>query len=275
MGGTIKSIVREPLVHFLLAGFCVFLFSAWRGDAVDPASRTITISAPIVDRLAQGWAQTWQRHPNDAELDGLIRDYVKEEVFYREAKRLGLDEDDSVIRRRLRSKMEFLAGAEVENETPDEGVLARWLAKNPQKYEPDARYSFDQIYLGSSGSETGKVGAVKAQLHAGADWKQLGRPISLPASGERVAKTDVLRDFGDAFLQSLSGLKPGEWSGPIASGFGEHLVRLRAITAPTTPKLADVRQAVENDWRAATLRDRETKAYKVLLDSYTIRIAKP
>lgn len=275
MGGTIRSLGREPLVHFLLAGLVVFLVSAWQGNVVDPASRTITISAPVVDRLAQGWTQTWQRRPTDAELDGLIRDYIKEEVFYREAKRLGLDEDDSVIRRRLRSKMEFLAGAEVEAETPDEATLTAWLAKNPQKYAPDARYSFDQIYLGAGDASLQDVAAVRRQLRAGADWKTLSKSISLTATGEGVAKSDIVRDFGGDFAHSLSGLKPGEWSGPIASGFGEHLVRLRAITAPSVPQLKDVRQAVENDWRAATLRDRETRAYQALLDSYTIRIAKP
>ena len=154
----LKPLLREPLVHFLLAGLAVFLFSAWRGEEVDPASRTITIDEEQVSRLVASWQQTWQRPPTQAEIDGLIRDHIKGEIYYREAKRLGLDEDDTVIRRRLRAKMEYLAAAQVENATPDDATLQQWLDRNPARYTANAAYSFDQIYLAAQDEAAARHG---------------------------------------------------------------------------------------------------------------------
>ena len=273
----LRAALKEPLVHFLLAGLALFLFFAWRGDAVDPESRTITITEAQVERLAASWAQTWQRPPTEAEIDGLIRDFVKEEVYYREGMRLGLDQDDTIIRRRIRSKMEFLASSELENEAPDDAILQAMLDKNPQAYAKDARYSFDQIYLTAQDEAAARTRATQmlAALNSGADWQKLGDAISLPRSPEAVDRTRIASDFGDDFAASLAGLKPGAWAGPVASGFGLHLIRIRAVQASAKPKLADVRQRLENDWRAQTVKDREVKAYQALLDGYTIRIAKP
>lgn len=273
----IRSAFNEPLVHFLLAGLALFAFFAVRGEPVDPESRTITITEQQVERLAANWAQTWQRPPTQAEIDGLIRDYIKEEVYYREGLRLGLDQDDTIIRRRIGSKMEFLASSELENERPGDAALQEMLDRNPQRYAANTRYSFDQIYI-SAQDETaarGRAAAWLAALGRGADWQKLGDAISLPRSSENADRDRLTGDFGEGFSAELAKLKVGEWSGPIASGFGLHLVRVRNVQVSGKPKLADVRQAVENDWRSQTGRDREAKAYQTLLNSYTIKIAKP
>ena len=268
-----RALLREPLVHFVVAGFCIFLVSMWRGEAADPASRTITITESQISRLSASWQQTWRRPPGQGDIDAMIRDYIKEEIYYREAKRIGLDEDDSVVRRRLRSKMEYLAGAEVENALPDDATLNRWLQKHHSRFVPDAAYSFDQIYLGPD--DAGQAALILKNLSAGKAWKGQSEPISLPESLTYAQRIEVTRLFGEQFAESLSVLPPGPWTGPVASGFGWHLVRVRDVRRPSKPQLADVRQAVENDWRAATYKDREAKAYQVLLDGYTIRIAKP
>lgn len=268
---------KEPLVHFLLAGLALFLFFAWRGDAVDPESRTIIITEEQVERLAASWAQTWQRPPSQTELDGLIRDFVKEEIYYREGLRLGLEQDDPIIRRRIRSKMEFLAISELENEVPSDAALQALLDKSPQAYARDARYSFDQIYLGAQDEAAARSRAkqILESLKNVVDWQKQGDAISLPRSPENVDRTRIAAEFGDEFADALAGLKAGAWSGPVSSGFGLHLVRIRAVQTSAKPKLADVRQQLENDWRAQTVKDREAKAYQTLLDGYTIKIAIP
>lgn len=264
--------LREPLVHFLIAGFAVFAFLAWRGAPADPASRTIQIDAVQVSQLAQRFIQTWQRAPTADELDGLIRDHIKEEVYYREALRLGLDSEDSIIRQRLRSKMEYLAKAEVENAVVGDAVLQRWLDKNAGGYALGTRYSFDQIYL----RKAGDAASIKTSLSHGADWSTLGAPISLPKSLNDADAKQIARDFGEVFAQALAALPSGDkWAGPIASGFGQHLVRVRSVTLGQKPKLAEIRQQVENDWRVETAKTREAAAYQALLDGYTITIAKP
>lgn len=279
MGGTkdiegiVRRVLREPLVHFLVAGFLVFLLFSWRGEAVDPASRTITITEAQVARLSASWQQTWRRPPSQREIDALIRDYIKEEVYYREARRLGLDEDDSVIRRRLRSKMEYLAGAQVESAQPGDATLRAWLDRYPGRFAASATYSFDQIYLGADTS--GDAAAILRDMSSGADWAVQGEQISLPKSLDNTARGEVERQFGTAFAGSLAVLSPGTWTGPVTSGFGSHLVRVRMVGMPSKPELDDVRQAVENDWRAATYKMREAKAYQALLSGYTIRITQP
>ncbi len=197
--------------------------------------------------MAASWAQTWQRPPTQAEIDGLIRDYVKEEVYYREGLRLGLDQDDMIIRRRIRSKMEFLASSELENEAPTDATLLALLDKNPQAYAADARYSFDQIYLAAQDEAAARTRATQmlGALNKGTDWQSLGDAISLPRSPDNVDRARIAADFGDEFAAALAGLKPGQWSGPVASGFGLHLVRIRAVQASAKPSLADVRQRLE------------------------------
>jgi peptidyl-prolyl cis-trans isomerase C len=268
--GKAQAWLREPLVHFMLAGLLVFFFSMWRGESVDPASRTINITAEQVARLSASWEKMWRRPPSPGDIDALIRDYIKEEVYYREARRLGLDEDDAVIRRRLRSKMEFLASAQVESVRPDDRVLEDWLEKHPARFAADAVYSFDQIFLGSVNASL-----VLKAVSSGADWTNQGEQISLPKSLESASQSEVERQFGADFVRSLATASRGKWVGPIASGFGPHLVRLRQVETKARPWLAEVRQAVENDWRAETYQTREAKAYQALLDGYTIRIEKP
>ena len=268
-----RHLLREPLVHFLLVGLAIFAFSAWRGEPVDPASRTIDIDEEQVSQLAAQFVQGWQRAPSPAELDGLIRDYIKEEVYYREALRLGLEADDAIIRRRLRSKMEYLAKAQAENAVADDATLQAWLDKNVARYAGGGSVSFDQIYVGPQGDAEGNV---RSALTAQREWEGLGQPISLPPSLDNADREEVAKLFGTGFAQLIFALpQSDEWKGPLTSGFGKHLVRVRAKAAGRPPKLSEVRQRIENDWRAETAKAREAEAYQALLDGYTIRIAKP
>lgn len=273
----LRGWLREPLVHFLLAGLAVFMWSAWRGNAVDPASRTIAIDAPQVERLVQGWTQTWQRPPTQPEIDGLIRDFIKEEIYYREALRLGLDQDDTVIRRRLMSKMEFLAAAQVENATPTDAQLQQWLDSHRSRYASESKFSFDQIYVTATNevSARRRAASLLTQVRAGADWESLGDPLSVPRNMEAADSQAIARDFGDDFATQLAAAPEGQWSGPISSGFGLHIVRVRRVTATGPVTLSEVRQRVENDWRAATIEQRLNRAYQALLDGYTITIVRP
>lgn len=266
--------LKEPFVHFLIGGLALFAFFGLRGSDVDPESRVITIDEKQVSRLAASWQQIWQRPPTPAEIDNLIRDHIKEEVYYREALRLGLDKDDTVIRRRLRMKMEFLATAEAENAPVSDAILQAWLDRNAGRYATGARYSLDQIYLGDgdAGAATAKV---RAAIAAGRAWETLGNSISLPASVDAQPREAIAREFGEEFAVQLARLKPGGWVGPVPSGFGNHLVRVRRVDPGQPAQLPEVRQQVENDWRAATQKAREAQAYQALLDGYTIKIAKP
>jgi peptidyl-prolyl cis-trans isomerase C len=272
------QVLREPLVHFLLAGLAIFLIYGSFGGAVDSSDRRIAVTEEQVKRLASQWTQTWQRAPNPDELDGLIRDYIKEEIYYREALRMGLDKDDTIVRRRMRSKMEFLATSEAENMTASDAQLQAWLDKNPAKYAADPIYSFDQIYISAADGEEAAVARAKTllkQVQGGEKPDALGDALSLPRTLDGALQFEINRQFGEEFALALKSLPTGVWRGPVASGFGLHLVRIRAVISSKQTKLADVRKTVENDWREATRVKREAQAYQALLDGYEIDIEKP
>jgi hypothetical protein len=265
----IKSLAREPLVHFLIAGAALFALNGLYGGE-DAQDRSISIDEEQVARLAGQWQQQWRRQPSPKELDGLIRDHIKDEIYYREAMRLRLDIDDPVIRRRLRSKMEFLASAQAENTPPTEAELARYYAANNARYASDPVYGFDQLYFGDDEA------AARRAVTLLNDGKTLtARAISLPAGMEKAGASEIGKLFGDDFTESLRALPVGRWSGPVQSGFGLHAVRIRAATASRVAPLTEISQRVTNDWRAETRLKREAAAYQALLDGYDIRIEKP
>jgi len=272
------AVLREPFLHFVLLGLLIFAFNAWRGGVGDPADRRIVVSQAEVQRLIGQWMQTWRRPPTPCEVDALIRDHVKEEVYYREALHLGLDRNDEVVRRRMRAKMEFLAVSQLEQQTPTDATLQAWLDSHPAQYAQGARYSLDQVYVtarqGDAAADA-RAAAILRRLRGGTDWHRAGDPLDAPGHVEAADSATLTATFGSDFATAVAGLPTGRWAGPVRSGLGLHLVRLRQVMPGHPPKLAEVRQTVENDWRAATLARREADGYQALLDAYDVRIEKP
>ena len=261
---------HEPLVHFLIGGLLLFAFFAWRGEEVDPASRSIDISREQQARIALQFERTMQRPPTDGELDVLADQYVREEVLYREALRLGLDNDDAVIRKRMAQKMDYLAASRAETQQPSGATLQGWLDKHPGRFAPDSRFSFDQLWF----TEKSSAEAAKVRLDAEGRWQDLGERISLPPSLDDASRSDVTARFGSEFVTNLEGAAKDEWIGPLRSGFGFHLIRLRDATSGPVPPLAEIRGQVENDWRAATMAKRRDEAFRILRDSYDVTLEK-
>lgn len=270
MMAKLKPLLAEPLVHFLGAGLLIFLVLGGT-QAVNPDSRKITVTEAQVQQLAQNFAGIWRRPPTEAEIDRLIRNFIREEIYYREALKLGLDENDTIIRRRLRTKMEELSTAEAQSAVPSEAALQKMLDDNPAKYAADARYSFEQIWLGADGDAE----AALAKIKSGAASKDVGQTISLPEKMIDAEAFEIDRRFGEGFAAKLADSKTGDWAGPVTSGFGAHLVKVTQAKAAQKPKLADVRQALENDWRSGNVEKRKEAAFQALLEDYDIEIEAP
>ena len=272
------ALLREPFLHFVLLGLLIFAFNAWRGAIGDPSDRRIVVNQAEVQRLVGQWMQTWRRPPTPGEVDALIRDHVKEEVYYREALHLGLDRNDEVVRRRMRAKMEFLAVSQLEQQTPSDATLQAWLDSRPAQFAQGAHYSLDEVYVTARPGDTAaqaRATAILRRLQGGADWRSAGDPLDAPGRVQAADLATLSATFGPDFAEAVPSLPVGRWAGPVRSGLGLHLVRLRQVTPGHPPKLADVRQAVENDWRAATLARREAEGYQALLNAYDVRIEKP
>lgn len=269
---TARRLLREPLVHFLIAGAFVFMLLSDR--APDLGERRIVVDERVVAALVNRFQDSFRRLPTKDETDGLIRDWVQDQVYYREALNLGLDKDDEVIVRRLRRKMEAMAVAEAESRSPSDAELQALIDKDPARYTEDPRTSFEQVYLGAdTPGNRQQAEAALARLRRGE--AVTGLPLPLPGSFQDVSGDDISAQFGDEFAIALRNVAPGGWTGPLASGLGLHLVRVSARKAPQPPSLDKVRQRVENDWRAtANARARE-EAYARILKGYDVVIEQP
>ena len=269
---TARRLLREPLVHFLIAG--AFVFMLLSGRAPDLGERRIVVDERVVAALVNRFQDSFRRLPTKDETDGLIRDWVQDQVYYREALNLGLDKDDEVIVRRLRRKMEAMAVAEAESRSPSDAELQALIDKDPARYTENPRTSFEQVYLGAdTPGNRQQAEAALARLRRGE--AVTGLPLPLPGSFQDVSDDDISAQFGDEFAIALRNVAPGGWTGPLASGLGLHLVRVSARKAPQPPSLDKVRQRVENDWRAtANARARE-EAYARILKGYDVVIEQP
>ncbi len=141
------KLVREPLVHFLLLGLGLFVLFGIVGDSDDAPTGRIEVSAARIAQLNEIFTRTWQRSPTEQELEGLIEDHIREEVYYREALAMGLDRDDTIVRRRLRQKLEFFTDDLVAAVDPTEEQLEAYLSEHADAFRVPAQLSFRQIYF--------------------------------------------------------------------------------------------------------------------------------
>jgi peptidyl-prolyl cis-trans isomerase C len=265
----LRRLLKEPLVHFLIAGAMVFWLMS--GRPPDLGERRIVVSERIAGAIAQRFYDSFRRMPSQDELDGLIRDYVQDQVYYREALALGLDQNDEVVVRRMRRKMEGMAVADAESATPSDKDLQALIDKDPARYAEDPRTTFQQVYLGADSPENRAQADLKLkQLRAGQTAN--GVPAPLPARLEGASASEISGMFGDEFTLALRNQPPGQWVGPVASGLGLHLVRVDNRAAPAPPSLATVRQRVENDWRAAAVAKSRDESYARILEGYDVVI---
>lgn len=273
----VSRIAREPLVHFLLIGGVLFgVYGATaEPEATSPDNR-IVMTAGDIERLETLWQKRWQRPPTEAEVAGLINEQIREEVLYREALALGLDRDDTVIRRLLRQKFEFVTQDLAASREPSAEELAGWFEANREQYRTPPRLSFTQVYFdldrrGAAGEQAARV--VLASLRAGdagPDGLGDGRLLDRTYRGSTAQEVALL--FGQDFVNALMRLEPGVWSGPIASGYGLHLVRLEGRQVGVTPPLAEIEAKVRADWVHAQRQEANEAIYRQLLARYEVVI---
>ncbi|MBL8224206.1 MAG: peptidyl-prolyl cis-trans isomerase [Chromatiales bacterium] len=250
--GVRRNLLREPLVHFLAAGALLFVLYAVVGEGGDAPEDSITVSAARVEALAAGFERAWARPPTRAELDELIDEYVVEEIYYREALAAGLDRDDTVIRRRLRQKMEFLADPGPADATDAE--LEAHLARHAERFAGPGRTDFRHVFIAADGDAAAERRAARllAQLRSGQPVASLADPgdaTLLPSAMEGATDRDIESVFGGEVQAAIAGAPLGAWQGPVRSGYGWHLLQVTARVAGTAPPLDLVRPQVLADWQ--------------------------
>ena len=278
----LRSLAREPLVQFLLLGAALFAVDAWLRPPASPSGATeIVVSEARIRNLAQNFSRTWQRPPTREELDGLVEAHVREEVFYREAVALGLDRDDTIIRRRLQQKMEFVSEEAAALAKPTDEDLAKYLAANTEAFRVEPRVTFTQVYLDSRQRASRLETDAKRLLDAlnsakPPDPARTGdRLLMLEPRYENIDQRELERLFGAAFAEAVVKQPIGRWTGPVTSGFGAHLVRVDAVTPGTTPSLDKVRPLVEREWANVKRQEFSKAFYDKLRAKYRITVQMP
>jgi len=273
-----KRLLREPLLHFLLIGAALFVLYGLLNRGQSGAPREIVISEARVEALAGNFATVWMRPPTAVELKGLIDDYVAEEVYYREAVAMGLDQDDTVIRRRLRQKMEFISEDVAAATEPTEAQLQAYLEQHADKFALPATLTFQQVYLSPERRrEAVRADAEKllAELQAGrgpADPTEAGDATLLPATMEAASPQVIVNTFGEEFARQIDEAAVGQWSGPIESGFGLHLVKVSERVAGSAPSLAEIRPIVLREWQSEQRRALNESFLDTLRSKYEVRV---
>jgi hypothetical protein len=278
----LKSLLREPLLHFLLIGAALFLyFHVSGGGSAGPGSTRIVLSSGQIAHLEAGFTRTWSRPPTEAELKGLIDDWVREEVAVREAMSAGLDRDDTVIRRRLRQKLEFLVEDNAEASPPTDEELKAWLAQHADQYRTEPRVAFRQVFVSrerrGAKAEADAAAILKRLTAAGPSTRidDVGDATMLPMDFELAPLRDVDRTFGSGFAKQLDASEPGRWGGPIRSGYGLHLVLVRERVEGGLPNFEALRPVATREVLAQRRTRQLAAMYDRLLEKYRVVVERP
>jgi peptidyl-prolyl cis-trans isomerase C len=275
--------LKEPLLQFIFIGACIYAVYAWFGEPDNGvAERTVYISDAQVDSLAAAWEKRWNRLPTEQELAGLVRAYVREDILYREALAMGLDDNDHIIRRRLAQKLEFLTQDVVRLRQPTEGELQAYFALHRDEFRAPDLITFVQVFFnpdkrGDATLRDAERALEKLQAAGIPDPAELdsGDRLMLADYYADATVMDVRRALGSGFADSIMQLEPGRWHGPVLSGFGTHLIYVYEFKAAPPPELDSVRADVLDQWQQEQVEQFNAEYFATLQDRYDIVIEGP
>ncbi|ASY71572.1 hypothetical protein N181_30210 [Sinorhizobium fredii USDA 205] len=274
------KLLREPFFHFLLAGAGLFVAYTWLDDGVETRSqassvREIRVGEGELRWVSETWTRQWQRTPSPEELRGLVANLLKEELLAREARELGLDKDDTVVRRRLAQKMTFLIEDTARISEPDESDLRQFYDAHKDNFRRTGRVSFVHVFFDRSKRVNAATDAQQTLVRLAAD----GGPEQITNEGDRLLieaeiggadLNTVTARFGQDFAREIFSLPPGAWSGPIESAYGLHLVRVSEMIPGEVSPFAQVKVQVLEQWHEQQRRAYEERYFAELFKKYDI-----
>ena len=279
----IVRLLREPLTQFLLLGLLLFVGYHGLRRGGDPRGQPgrIELTADDVKQIGLAWVAQGRAAPSPEEMRSLIDARVREEILYREALAFGLDKDDTIVRRRMAQKMEFLFEDVAALREPTADELRAWFERNAERFTLPARATFRHLYFSPD-----RRGASAHDEAARALQKVAGTPMDSPEVaalgdpfmfqdyyGDR-APDDVARTFGPGFARALFQLTPGAWAGPIESGYGWHLVWVDAMTPARAPAFEEVEPDVRTGWIEDRRAEIRQKAFEGMRARYEVVLPK-
>ena len=271
--------LREPLIHFLLIGLALFVIYSFLFSPPGNQSNSnrIELTAADVNQLQVTWMAQWQRPATPDEMRGLIETRVRQEVLYREALTLGLDQNDEIIKRRLAQKMEFLAEDVSAIGAPKPEELKAWFEQNSAKFASPGRLTFRHLYFSpDKRGQQAKHDAEQALHSLSAkptdQAKESGDQFVDKNYFADVSTEQVIRVFGTTFSDSLFKMKSSQsWQGPLESGLGWHLVLIETITPGRIPSFEEVDpEQLKSEWTTEKREETKRKAFADIRKRYEI-----
>jgi hypothetical protein len=272
------KILKDPLLHFLAIGAALFAIAAWRGDTLDVGRERIVVTAAQVEQARAAAAVLQGREPTAEELAALVEPTVRDEVLYRRALALGLDENDDEVRRRLIEKMSYLTQDLADPAPTAAEDLRAFYSAQPALFTIPALVSFDQVFFspGARGAtlESDAAAGLTA-LQSGRAPAEVGDRTPLRESYDGAPREQVAVLFGEDIAAALFGAPPGDWTGPFRSDFGLHVVRLRSRSAERLPPFEEIETRVAEEFAAQRRREANERAYQEMRALYEIVIETP
>ena len=281
-GGMRKALAKaaaQPLIQFLVLGAVFYGLYAWIiGSRAGEPDNVIRVTVADVSRLDAAWRARWNRPPTQEELAGLVRSHVREIALYRHAVAMGLDQDDVVVRRMLGQKLQTLSQNLLElSLSPTDQELRTYFTANAERYQPPDLITFTQIFLDPDrrGDETLEdaeeiLGKLRALSEPTEGIESFGDSLMLQRYYPRKDELEISKQFGQGFAQSVFELSPGEWHGPVLSGYGVHLVYVHDHAESPAPEFAVVEEMIKQDWLGDKRRELQEKFVSDVLASYEV-----
>ncbi len=266
-----KALSREPLVHFLIIGAVLFTVFELGREESSAAPDRILVDAGQVQQLVARFRRSRLRAPTESELAALIEGHIREEVYYRQALAMGLERDDTIVRRRLKQKLEFMTDTGADLIEPQAGELEAYYEANVERFQDTPAIALTQAYLGQNPSPD-RINAALSSLKsdAEADPNRWSEPTLLPSQMAISTPVEIDSVFGTGFFDNLMQLPMEEWIGPIESGYGLHLVRIDDSRLASLPPFEGVRDAILREWKSVKAKELSEQVYTRLRERYTI-----
>lgn len=273
-----QRILREPLLHFIVLGALLFAVYASVSRGAGASVQDVIVSQSRISHLATMFSRSWRRAPSPAELSDLVDDYVREEILYREARAMGLDNDDPVIRRRLRQKLEFLAEDVAAQRVPTDDELNSLLQNEPERFRTESRYSFRHVFLdpdrhrGRLSEAQEDLRKALTEMSEGTEPAEIGDRFLLGLSFSDMPANELTRLFGMNFAEQLARTPAGSWEGPLQSSYGAHFVRVTSREQGRLPLLDEARATLVREWHERERVNSDTEAFARLRSRYRVVI---
>jgi peptidyl-prolyl cis-trans isomerase C len=274
-----KRWLHEPLLHVLLIGLALFaVYGALNPDAGQRQdANRIVITADDLAQIQLNWMAQWQHPPTPDEMRNLVDGKIREEILAREAMALGLDKDDTIVKRRMAQKMEFLMEDVSALREPPEDELKLWFEQNPQRFAFAGLVSFRHLYFSpdSRGAHARDAAAdvlrnLVDKPEESPELERLSDPFMFQDFYSERSHDQVAGIFGSKFAQALFELKEGKWQGPIESGLGWHLVWIASMTSGRVPAFEEVEATVKSEWIDEQRAKSKSKMFESMVARYQI-----